>query len=50
MGFSAFTEPATELEHLAKDGDQEAVARAVQVVHDMAARVEGFEPRTTAPA
>ena len=42
MGFEAFTEPANELERLAKNGNQEAVVRAVQVVLGMAARVEGF--------
>jgi HPt (histidine-containing phosphotransfer) domain-containing protein len=44
MGFDAFTKPAFELESLAKNQDQQAVTRAVQVVQGMATRVEGYEP------
>ena len=51
MGFEAFTEPANELERLAKDGNQQAVARAVHMVLNMATRVEGFEAEPfTSPA
>ena len=43
MGFDAFTEPSDELEKLAKTGHRQAVARAVQIVQSMAARIEGFQ-------
>ena len=47
MGYDAFTEPARELEALAKGADQEGVDRALAQVAALASRIEVPEPVST---